>query len=194
MAGSDGFADAPSRLAAVVERQRAEIARLRAERDAEAVTAMAAGVLVERGGVSPAEAARQLSELAAAADLPVAEMALAVLHQDAPSPSTVTATVPATAAVLPLTDGAELVGVLAEHVRSRFAATAVAVWLLEPDGALELLGQSGLPGTQARRWRRVPPQFDCAEQRAACGADDLWQPARAIIALRDRAGTVLGVL
>jgi hypothetical protein len=207
MAGSDGFADAPSRLAAVVERQRAEIARLRAERDAEAVIAMAAGVLVERGGVSPAEAARQLSELAAAADLPVAEMALAILHQDAPSPATdpaLTATVSATAAVLPgavlpgavlpAADGAELVGVLAEHVRARFAATAVAVWLLEPDGALELLGQSGLPGTESRRWRRVPPQFDCAEQRAAGGADDLWQPARAIIALRDRAGTVLGVL
>ena len=62
-------------------------------------------------------------------------------------------------------DGAELVGVLAEQLRSRFGATAVAVWLLDADGALDLFGQDGLGGTESSRWRRLPPQFDCVEQR-----------------------------
>ncbi|MGH3165416.1 MAG: ANTAR domain-containing protein, partial [Trebonia sp.] len=232
MAGSDGAREASSRLAAVVERQRRDIARLRAERDADAVIAMATGVLIERGGGSPAEAARQLSEMAAAADLPLAEMALAVLHREPPRPSaSVSAGEPAdtsradtsradtsradappadappavpaeafAAAVVSATvgmsamDGVELVGVLAEHMRAQVDAMAVAAWLLEPDGALEMLGQSGLSGTESSRWRRIPPQFDCPEQRAAVGADDVWQPARVILALRDRAGAVLGVL
>src|SRR5262249_4874187 len=61
-------------------------------------------------------------------------------------------------------DGAELVGALAEQLRSRFGVAAVAVWLLDADGALELFGQDGLGGTESSRWRRLPPQFDCLEQ------------------------------
>ena len=70
-------------------------------------------------------------------------------------------------------DGAELVGALAEQLRSRFGAAAVAVWLLDADGALDLFGQDGLGGTESSRWRRLPPQFDCLEQRVitATGAD-----------------------
>jgi serine phosphatase RsbU (regulator of sigma subunit) len=137
--------------------------------------------------------------MAAAADLPLAEMASAVLHQEPPLAVPGMSAGPAAAAVTTITggacaDGAELVGVLAEHLRSRFGATAVAAWLLEPDGALEMLGQSGLAVTDASRWRRIPPQFDCAEQRATGGADDPGQPPRAILALRDRAGIMLGIL
>ena len=62
-------------------------------------------------------------------------------------------------------DGAELVGALAEQLRSRFGVAAVAVWLLDADGALDLFGQDGLGGTESSRWRRLPPQFDCLEQR-----------------------------
>ncbi len=110
-------------------------------------------------------------------------------------------------------DGAELVGVLAEQLRSRFGATAVAVWLLDADGALDLFGQDGLGGTESSRWRRLPPQFDCLEQRVAADGRDLWWPAglpaadevpaaapwgrgaaRVVLGLRDRAGTLLGVV
>jgi hypothetical protein len=109
-------------------------------------------------------------------------------------------------------DGAELVGALAAQLRTRFGVAAAAVWLLDADGALELYGEDGLDGTEASRWRRLPPQFDCAEQRVAATGDDLWWPAgppatarvpgaapwgrgaaRALFALRDRSGILLGV-
>src|SRR5699024_8355992 len=73
-------------------------------------------------------------------------------------------------------DGAELVGVLTEQLCSRFGVAAVAVWLLDADGALELFGQDGLGGTESSRWRRLPPQFDCLEQRVVADGQELWWP------------------
>jgi hypothetical protein len=109
-------------------------------------------------------------------------------------------------------DGAELVGALAAQLRMRFGATAAAVWLLDADGALELYGEDGLGGTEASRWRRLPPQFDCQEQRVVVTGADRWWPAglpaddpgpaaapwgrnaaRALLGLRARSGILLGV-
>ena len=73
-------------------------------------------------------------------------------------------------------DGAELAGALAEQLRQPFGVAGVAVWLLDADGALEMLGAEGLGGTESSRWRRLPPQFDCAEQRVAFTGEDLWGP------------------
>lgn len=271
--------DAP-RLSAVVERQRRELARVRADRETDVVVAMARGVLMERHGWASAEAARQLVSMAVAAGLPEPEMAAAVLAQE--SPATPTAAQPdsadqdqeqdqgqgqrgpaaqapsvaaeagvgadgegaaspprpvtdrsagasrewiepgrvlgpsddpvAIAAAERAKDGAELVGVLADQLRSRFGVAAVAVWLLDADGALELFGQDGLGGTESSRWRRLPPQFDCVEQRVVADGQELWWPtgipdsvqvpaaapwgrdaARVVLGLRDRAGTLLGV-
>jgi serine phosphatase RsbU (regulator of sigma subunit) len=237
------------RLSAVVERQRRELARVRADHATTVVIAMARGVLVERHGWSSAEAARQLAAMAAAAGLPEAEMAAAVLAQEPPSapvsarPQSAGAASAARspqqadgsqaapeewveagemlrpaddpavmAAADRAKDGAELVGAFAAQLRSRFGVTAVAVWLLDADGALDLFGQDGLDGTESSRWRRLPPQFDCLEQRVIAGGSDLWWPAglpaadqvpaaaprgrgaaRAVLALRDRAGILLGV-
>jgi len=165
------------RLSAVVERQRRELARVRADRDATAVVAMARGVLMERHGWSSAEGARQLAAMAAAAGLPEPEMAAAVLAQEEPSqPDQAQPPAPgpeaakvlgsaddlvAIAAAERAKDGAEIVGALTEQLRSRLGVAAVAVWLLDADGALELFGQDGLGGTESSRWRRLPPQFDC---------------------------------
>jgi stage II sporulation SpoE-like protein len=233
------------RLSAVVERQRRQLASVRAGREATVVVAMARGVLMERHGWSLAEAARQLAAMAAAAGLPEPEMAAAVLAQEPPphpepGPEAEPApphpradgavTAPgewieagtslgpaddpvAMAAAERAKDGAELVGVLAEQLRSRFGVAAVAVWLLDADGALDLFGQDGLGGTESSRWRRLPPQFDCLEQRVAADGHELWWPAglpaadevpaaapwgrsaaRAVLGLRDRAGTLLGVV
>ena len=122
-----------SRLSAVVERQRRELARVQAERDAMLVTAMARGVLMERHGWSSAQAARQLVDLAAAAGLPEPEMAAAVLAQEPPSPAPADGPPPGPAQPAPVQpdeakDGAELVGALAEQLRSRFGVAAVAAW------------------------------------------------------------------
>jgi serine phosphatase RsbU (regulator of sigma subunit) len=252
--------DAP-RLSAVVERQRREFARFRADREADVVVAMARGVLMERHGWSSAEAARQLVAMAAAAGLPEPEMAAAVLAQEPPAgpaasppdspqqdqcsdahdPSLEAEARPprpgvdqsagasgewieagkilgptddpvAIATAERAKDGAELVGALADQLRSRFGVAAVAVWLLDADGALELFGQDGLGGTESSRWRRLPPQFDCLEQRVVADGQELWWPtgipdevrvpaatpwgrnaARVVLGLRDRTGMLLGV-
>jgi serine phosphatase RsbU (regulator of sigma subunit) len=211
-------------LSAVVERQRRELARVRADHDATAIVAMARGVLMERHGWSLAEAARQLAAMAAASGLPEPEMAAAILSQEPSSPSAAARPEPAQpdfaqaddpvaiAAAERAKDGAELVGALAAQLRSRFGVAAVAVWLLDADGALDLFGQDGLDGTESSRWRRLPPQFDCPEQRIVAGETDLWWPtglpaadqvpaaaqwgrgsARAVLRVRDRAGILLGV-
>ena len=204
------------RLSVVVERQRRELVRVRADRDATAVVAMASGVLMERHGWSSAEGARQLAAMAAAAGLPEPEMAAAVLAQEPPSPLDSprpgSPDLVAIAAAERAKDGTELVGALAEQLRSRLGVAAVAVWLLDADGALELFGQDGLDGTESSRWRRLPPQFDCLEQRVVADGRDRWWPAgapaadqapaaapwgsgaaRVVLGLRDRAGVLLGV-
>jgi hypothetical protein len=271
--------DAP-RLSAVVERQRLELARVRADREAIVVVAMARGVLMERHGWSLTEAARHLAATAAAAGLPEPEMAAAVLAQEPASPpgppgpdpdpnpdsdpEPSGALVPGVeasasaagarpqhsppdsradgipsagraqaatgewieagrvlgpgddtvtiAAAERAKDGAELVGALADQLRSRFGVAAVAVWLLDADGALDLFGQDGLGGTESSRWRRLPPQFDCLEQRVVADGPEAWWPdglpaadqvpaaapwgrdaARVVLGLRDRTGILLGV-
>ena len=67
------------RLSTVIDRQRRELDRLRAAAAGEAVVSMARGALMERLGLSSAEAASQLAELSAATGVPLAEMAAAVL-------------------------------------------------------------------------------------------------------------------
>jgi serine phosphatase RsbU (regulator of sigma subunit)/PAS domain-containing protein len=223
---ADSGDDVP-RLAAVVERQGRELARARAEADLAAVVAMARGVLMERHGWSVAEAASELTGMAAAAGMPPHEMAAAVLRQEplaepghAPESADDAVAIDPVAVVAAerAKDGAELVGALAEHLRPRFGVAAVAVWLLDADGALEMFGADGLGGTESSRWRRLPPQFDCAEQRVATTGQDLWwlagppsadrasasgrlpaiapwgpAAARAVLALRDQSGARVGV-
>jgi serine phosphatase RsbU (regulator of sigma subunit) len=248
--------DSLPRLAAVIERQRRELAVARADRQAAEVAAMARGVLMERQGLSAVAAARQLADMATAAGIPVAEMAAAVLRQE-PAPSRPEPERPewlepsrqpdspdsdsqpplptdvrlgpgewlepgqrldaaddpfAMAAVIRARDGVELVGALAGQLAPRFGVSAVAVWLLDADGALELLAADGLSGTDSSRWRRLPPQLDCPEQRVAATETDLWwesgpppgdqvavaapwgrPAARVVLGLRDRAGILFGV-
>ncbi|MBV9381214.1 MAG: SpoIIE family protein phosphatase [Streptosporangiaceae bacterium] len=221
MAGSD---EDLLRLAAVVEGQRRELARLRAEAAAESVMAMARGALMARLGFSAAEAARQLADMAAASGLPLPEMAAAVLRiepgelpeMDAAGEPAAAANsmslLMAEAAAELARDGTELVAALADQVLEPLGAGAVVVWLLEPDGALEMLGESGLGGAEASRWRHLPPQLDCPAQRVARGGPDLWwhtgrpagdgvpvtggspDSARAVLALREHTGGLLGVL
>ena len=229
------------RLIAVIDQQRRTLDRLRAAAAGDAVVAMARGALMERLGLSSAEAASQLAELAAATGIPLAEMAAAVLAPQSPGGADVArgGDVPGAAgddvpgrgsdaaeagdgasgvrvlmfeaAAELATDGAELAGTLAGQVLGPLGAAAVALWLLEADGALTLLGAVGLSSGEASRWRHVPPQLDCPPQRVARGAADLWWPAgrpagdsapvigraggaRAVLALRQRNGELLGVM
>jgi hypothetical protein len=230
-----------ARLSLVIERQRRELAELRATADTASVIAMARGALIERSGCTAAEACTQLSDMATAAGLPDAEMAAAVLHMVSgpagpvagpdglpgsgatPDPGTPDGPQPpepwplrsllAVAAADRAREGDELVGALAEHVMAPLGAAALAVWTLNPDGVLEMLGQRGCDGMDASQWRSLPPRFDCAPQRVVQDAADIWWPAgpppgdpvvtargwprdaaRASLALRHRGGAPFGVL
>jgi serine phosphatase RsbU (regulator of sigma subunit)/PAS domain-containing protein len=219
------------RLITVVDHQRRELDRIRASVAQESVVAMARGALMERLGLSSAEAAAQLAELSAATAIPLADMAAAVLaepvsgappaNQPANQPATQPGSRPGiTARSAPLVaeaaaelaaDGAELAGTLAAQIIDPLGAAAVVVWLLEVDGTLVLLGEQGLSRGEAGHWRHVPPQLDCPAQRVAHGAADLWwsegrpdsdpapvagdpDGARAVLALRERSGGLLGVM
>src|ERR1035438_10460675 len=67
------------RLVTVIEHQQRELDRIRAAAAGESLVAMARGALMERLGLSSAEAASQLAGLSAATGIPPAEMAAAVL-------------------------------------------------------------------------------------------------------------------
>src|SRR5690348_2132986 len=215
------------RLITVIDHQRRELDRIRASAARESVVAMARGALMERLGLSSAEAAAQLAELSAATAIPLAEMAAAVLAEPVsraspvtqpvtqpgtqPGPPARSAPLLAEAAAELAADGAELAGTLAAQVMDPLGAAAVVVWLLEADGTLVLLGEQGLSRSEAGRWRHVPPQLDCPAQRVARGSADLWwngrhrdtdpapvagapDGARAVLALRERSGGLLGVM
>src|SRR6266576_5230115 len=180
------------RLITVIDYQRRELDRIRASVAQESVVAMARGALMERLGLSSAEAAAQLAELSAATAIPLAEMAAAVLAEPAsgtpsgpgpgtqprpetqPGPTARSAPLLAEAAAELAADGAELAGTLAAQIIDPLGAAAVVVWLLEADGTLVLLGEQGLSRGEVGRWRHVPPQLDCPAQRVAHGAADLW--------------------
>jgi PAS domain-containing protein len=74
-----GTEDDMLRLIAVVDHQRRELDRIRAAAASDSVVAMARGALMERLGLTSAEAASQLAELSAATGIALEEMAVAVL-------------------------------------------------------------------------------------------------------------------
>jgi serine phosphatase RsbU (regulator of sigma subunit)/PAS domain-containing protein len=194
MPGSD---DDVRRLIAVIERQRRELDRIQAATADQYAIAMARGALMERLGLSPAEAGGQLAGLAAATGVSLGEMAAAVLFaddtaasalpvdgespRDAGAPrstggrrrSSLLAEVAAELAA----DGAEFAGAIAGQVLAPLGAAAVVLWLLEADGSLSLLGERGLSSAEASHWRHVPPQLDFPAQRVARDGPDLWWPA-----------------
>jgi hypothetical protein len=225
------------RLVTVIEHQQRELDRIRAAAAGESLVAMARGALMERLGLSSAEAASQLAELSAATGIPPAEMAAGVLSDSGEAGVAGPGAAPARAAAGSAgsavaaqvrrdgrprsrslmteaaaemaADGTELVAMLAAQL-APLGAVTVTLWLLQADGALALLGETGLAMGEASRWQHIPPQFDCPAQRVAHGAADLWWPAgrpagdhapvtstpagaRAVLALRQRNGELLGV-
>ncbi len=165
---------------------------------------MATGVLIERLGCSPAEAASQLTALAREASTPVTEIAAAIINQDQALPVTGPVTGPgsgpgsaagapaaadavrtagavlrnqlAGAAAALAADGGEFAAAVLDQALAPLGAAAVALWLIGADGSLGLLGEAGLGPAEASRWRWIPPQMDCLEQRVAGGGPDLWWP------------------
>ncbi|WP_374936212.1 ANTAR domain-containing protein, partial [Streptomyces sp. SM1] len=77
-------ADSPvGRLAATVDRLSREVRAAQAEAEGRALIELAKGILVERLGCGPAQAARQLSELTEQAGTTQLEFAVEVINQAA---------------------------------------------------------------------------------------------------------------
>ena len=186
--GAEDARDAPGpdlrRLAAVIDRQRRELDQARAEAADRSVTDMARGVLIERLGCTPAEAATQLAVLAREAGSSVAEIAAAITGGQ-PGPAGRPQLAPeaqlrnrlAEVTTELATDGGEFAAAVLDQALAPLGAAAVALWLIGADGRLGLLGEAGLGPAEASRWQRIPPQMDCLEQRVAGGGPDLWLPS-----------------
>ncbi|MFF8449761.1 SpoIIE family protein phosphatase [Streptomyces leeuwenhoekii] len=189
------------RLAATVERLSREVRAAQAEAEGRALIELAKGILVERLGCGPAQAARQLAELAEQAQVTPLELAVDVINQAARDRvSEVTdAFLAATAAADTETDGedadAESAAVrlraaesgalaaddtqavavsLLEQALRPLGAVAVAIWAAGADGSLTLAGSAGFSPAEAARWRYVPPDVVTVARRGLTERQGEW--------------------
>ncbi|WP_345942739.1 SpoIIE family protein phosphatase [Streptomyces sp. SID486] len=188
------------RLAATVERLRREVRAAQAEAEGRALVELAKGILVERLGCGPAQAARQLAELTEQAQLTPLEFAVDVINQAArdrvseitdaflsvaaapAGPAADSAAVRLRAAesgVLAAPDTQAMADSLLAHALRPLGAVAVAIWSAGPDGSLTLAGSAGFPPGEAARWRYVPPDVATVARRALNGPDGEWLPSLA---------------
>jgi serine phosphatase RsbU (regulator of sigma subunit)/PAS domain-containing protein len=209
-ANGDG---AVGRLTSVIARQRQELNAVGSRAAARCVVDLARGMLMERLGCGPAEAQRQLAHLAAEAGTTVAELAAEVTSEDPVAAAEQADRRPslAGAAIEVADDGAGIAAALLDQTLAPAGATAVALWLNDPDGSLQLAGEAGFGPAEASRWRRIHPEMNSLIPRVARDGGELWWPAgrpagdstplmgrwpagaRAVLPLRV-AGATLGVM
>ncbi|MGW2237970.1 SpoIIE family protein phosphatase, partial [Streptomyces sp. NPDC001759] len=168
-----------------------------AEADGRALIELAKGILVERLGCGPAQAARQLAELTAQAGVTPLEFAVEVINQasrdrvsevtsaflaataarsDAATDSASSAVRLRTAesGVLAADDTQAVADSLLEHALTPLGAEAVAIWGLGADGSLSLAGSAGFSTAEAGRWRHVPPGVTTVARRGLTEEGGQW--------------------
>ncbi|MER5927784.1 SpoIIE family protein phosphatase [Streptomyces mirabilis] len=182
------------RLAATVERLRREVLAAQAEAEGRALIELAKGILVERLGCGPAQAARQLTELAEQSKVTPLEFAVEVINQAAQdrvsevAEAFLAATRERVAAeesaavrlraaesgALAANDTQAVADSLLEHALRPLGAVAVAVWAVGSDGSLSLAGSAGFPQAEAARWRYVPPDVATVARRGLTERTGQW--------------------
>nr|WP_252981135.1 SpoIIE family protein phosphatase [Streptomyces chartreusis] len=181
--GDDDTQRSPvGRLAATVERLRREVRAAQTEADGRALIELAKGILVERLGCGPTQAARQLAELAEQAGMSPLEFAVEVIDQASGDRLSEVTTGflahtaggaeaadslrnnsyalmlrAAESGALAARDAQAVADSLMEHALRPLGAEAVAIWSLGGDGSLTLAGSAGFTVAEAGRWRYVPP-------------------------------------
>ena len=168
---------------------------MQARAAARAVVDLARGMLMERLRCSPAEAQAQLAHLSAESGTSLTELAAQITGSQAQpglvrdpgerdAPDSPEAAMPGThrvalagAAAEAAHDGGGVAAAVLEEALAPAGAVAVALWLAEPDGGLELAGQAGFSARDASRWRRIHPDMDTPAQRAADEGAEYWWPA-----------------
>ncbi|GGS55821.1 SpoIIE family protein phosphatase [Streptomyces cinerochromogenes] len=181
------------RLAATVERLRHEVRTAHAEAEGRALIELAKGILVERLGCGPAQAARQLAELTEQARVTPLEFAVEVINQAARDRvSEIAGAFLSTAAETPArqdtalrlraaesgalaaNDTQDVANALLEHALRPLGAVAVAVWSADADGSLTLSGSAGFSPAEAVRWRYVPPEVATVARRGLTERTGQW--------------------
>ncbi|MFD3726228.1 SpoIIE family protein phosphatase [Streptomyces sp. NPDC058671] len=192
------------RLAATVERLREEVRAAHAAAEGRALIELAKGVIVERLGCGPAQAARQLAELAEQAGLSQLELAADVINQAAhdrvaeaagefvrravgepgepgagtgPDASVAVRLRTAESAALNAGDSQAVAESLLEHALAPLGASAVAIWTTGPDASLTLCGHAGFGADEPARWRYVPPGVATAARQALTERRTVWFPS-----------------
>ena len=168
------------RLNALVERQREELDKLHSAAAARSVVDLARGMLMEQLGCTPAEAQRQLVHLAAESGVTPTVFAAQITHQDPPGepPDPGMSQVSlARAAIETAASGNAVASALLGEALGSLGAVAVAIWLTEPDGGLELVGEAGFGSHEASRWRRLHPDMPSLPQQVARDGLETWWPA-----------------
>ena len=177
------------RLSALIARQRRELDRTRSQAATRTVVDLARGVLMERLGCSPAQAQAQLAALSQESRTSVPELAAQIAGQPTPetgpdlappgaTPPDLPGTALVSAAVELAEDGSRIAAAVLEEALAPAGAAAVALWLIEPDGGLELVGEAGFGPRETSRWRRIHPDMDTAAQRAVSGQESWWPAGR----------------
>ncbi|SEG96808.1 Serine phosphatase RsbU, regulator of sigma subunit [Nonomuraea solani] len=171
------------RLAETVERLRREVARVRRAADDRALIELAKGVLVERLRCRPAQAAEQLTLLAAKAGVSQLELAADVVSEIADDrigeagrdePEVAVRLRAAESAALATGDIQSVVHSILEHALTPLGATAVAVWAATPGSSLALAAYAGFGEEEAGRWRHVPPGVITPAGRALTERRLIW--------------------
>ena len=172
------------RLSALIVQQREELDRLTDEAPARSVVDLARGVLMERLGCSAAEARAQLERVSRESSTSVTELAAQIAGQLMPgagagpwAPSAAARVALATVAAELAADGGRVAAAVLEEALAPAGAAAVALWLADPDGGLDLAGEAGFGARQARRWRRIHPDMDNVASQVASGGPEVWWPA-----------------
>src|SRR5690348_15601301 len=168
------------RLNALVERQHKELDKLSLAAAARSVVDLARGMLMEQLGCTPAEAQRQLVHLAAESGISTIELAAQITHTEPPgepSDPGIPRVSLARAEIETAASGDAVAKALLGEALGSLGVVAVAIWLTEPDGGLELVGEAGFGSHEASRWRRLHPDMPSLPQQVARDGLETWWPA-----------------
>ncbi|MEU0987352.1 SpoIIE family protein phosphatase [Streptomyces sp. NPDC005953] len=187
----DGVAHMSSpvgRLAATVERLRREVRVAHAEADGRALVEMAKGILIERLGYGPSQAAQQLATLTGRTGLTLLELAVDIVNEasrddvshvaaeflqrtaSSPEsqarPSAAVRLRTAESGILAAGDTQAMAHALLHNALRPLGACAVALWTAHGDGSFALAGSAGFTPQEAARWHHVPPGVTTLARRA----------------------------
>jgi PAS domain S-box-containing protein len=167
-------------LASALCGQHAIEAELRRRLRVDGLIDQATGVLIAQLGCASSEAFAQLGEIARRSGRGLSQVAADIVGDTAAAAGDSAAVPvlemnqPGVVAMQRSADCDELAWLLVDEALGWSSAVGAAVALLQPDGALEIVGSAGLPDSWVSQWRRIPPAADCLLTRALGSDGPAW--------------------